>query len=196
MTWIVVSTPLDAKHSLQLKLLAQDHSPLSYLQVLDLWRSDPLFCAWFNQQLAEAPYGAFRWETPPITPQTATRPFECVLIANPGLAREPEPAAFAAHFDPRALAVAFWNLGRDAMMVVPCPRGPHDHYGHLAAFVRGAPPEQIHALWARVGVEAGRRLSSQRPLWISTAGAGVSWLHVRLDDHPKYYGHKPYRTVS
>ncbi|MFL6237620.1 MAG: DUF6940 family protein [Thermoanaerobaculia bacterium] len=27
-------------------------------------------------------------------------------------------------------------------------------------------------------------------------GAGVSWLHVRLDDRPKYYGYGPYRTEA
>ncbi len=31
------------------------------------------------------------------------------------------------------------------------------------------------------------------PVWLSTAGAGVSWLHVRLDTRPKYYHHGPYR---
>ncbi|MGI9175867.1 MAG: DUF6940 family protein [Rhodothermales bacterium] len=24
-------------------------------------------------------------------------------------------------------------------------------------------------------------------MWLSTAGGGVSWLHVRLDSRPKYY---------
>jgi hypothetical protein len=37
-----------------------------------------------------------------------------------------------------------------------------------------------------------RRVGRQ-PVWLSTAGAGVAWLHVRLDDRPKYYGHGPYR---
>ena len=35
-----------------------------------------------------------------------------------------------------------------------------------------------------------------RPVWLSTAGAGVSWLHVRLDDRPKYYGCGPYRQYA
>ena len=34
------------------------------------------------------------------------------------------------------------------------------------------------------------------PVWVSTAGAGVSWLHVRLDDRPKYYGYQPYRNLE
>jgi hypothetical protein len=33
---------------------------------------------------------------------------------------------------------------------------------------------------------------STTPVWLSTAGAGVAWLHVRLDDRPKYYSHRPY----
>jgi NADH:ubiquinone oxidoreductase subunit len=33
----------------------------------------------------------------------------------------------------------------------------------------------------------------EQPVWLSTAGMGVAWLHVRLDDRPKYYGYSPYR---
>jgi hypothetical protein len=36
----------------------------------------------------------------------------------------------------------------------------------------------------------------RKPVWLSTAGAGVSWLHVRLDDRPKYYGYRPYQEAS
>jgi hypothetical protein len=32
-----------------------------------------------------------------------------------------------------------------------------------------------------------------RPLWLSTAGGGVDWVHMRLDDQPKYYRHLPWR---
>jgi hypothetical protein len=44
-----------------------------------------------------------------------------------------------------------------------------------------------------VGDAVARRLSSA-PLWLSTSGLGVAWLHVRLDERPKYYTHAPYRT--
>ena len=65
-------------------------------------------------------------------------------------------------------------------------------FAHLAAFVRGAPAQQRHVLWQRVADAMMRRLSGQ-PVWLSTAGAGVSWLHVRLDDRPKYYSFSEYR---
>lgn len=30
------------------------------------------------------------------------------------------------------------------------------------------------------------------PIWLNTAGAGVPWLHIRLDSRPKYYRYQPY----
>jgi hypothetical protein len=77
-------------------------------------------------------------------------------------------------------------------MIVPCPAGPQSAYSHIGAFVRSAPEQQRHALWRRVGSAMQPRLSPT-PVWLSTAGAGVPWLHVRLDDRPKYYGVATYR---
>lgn len=49
-------------------------------------------------------------------------------------------------------------------------------------------------LWRCVAETMLRRLSG-RPLWLSTAGAGVAWLHVRVDPVPKYYAYPPYRVA-
>jgi hypothetical protein len=175
----------------------QDSSPVSYAEILRRWQQDADFRSRFIALLADAPFAAFRWETPPITTATANRPFEFVLLDSPGLARNPDADAFAEYLGEVATdgVVAFANLGKDAIMVVPCPNGPLSAYGHLAAFVRQAPESQRHALWALVGAAMQRRLSS-KPVWLSTAGAGVSWLHVRLDDRPKYYGYRPYRESA
>jgi hypothetical protein len=171
-------------------------SPVSCAEVLRRWRSDAEFRAFFMGLLADAPYAAFRWETPPLTAATADRPFEFVLLDSPGLAEKPDAAAFAEHFrGPAGGVVEFPNLGGDAILVVPCPGGPLSAYGHLGAFVRQAPEPQRHALWELVGAAMQRRLGA-RPVWLSTAGAGVSWLHVRLDDRPKYYGYAPYRRTA
>jgi hypothetical protein len=172
-------------------------SPVPYGEVLRLWREDADFRALFLALLADAPFAAFRWETPPVTRATADRPFEFVLLDDPWLARDPEPQAFADHFAAAAEGgvVEFANRGGDAVLVVPCPQGSPSAYGHLAAFVRQAPGPQRHALWQAVGAAMQRRLGD-RPVWLSTAGAGVAWLHVRLDDRPKYYGYQPYRRAA
>ena len=169
-------------------------SPVSYAEVLRRWHRDADFRSWFIAVLADSPFSAFRWETPPITTATANRSFEFVLLDSPGLATKPDADAFAEHFGSGSAGgvVAFPNLGKDAILVVPCPNNPLSAYGHLAAFVRQAPEPQIHSLWELVGAAMQRRLGT-KPVWLSTAGAGVSWLHVRLDDRPKYYGYRPYR---
>lgn len=168
--------------------------PATFTDVLRAWLDDAVFRTLFNAWLAEVPFSAFRWETPPITSATATRPFEFVLLDSPGLSRRPDTRAFAEHFGGASETgvVVFPNLGKDAIMVVPCPLAAPSAYGHLAAFVREAPESQRDALWQSVGSVMGRRVGA-RPVWLNTAGAGVAWLHVRLDDRPKYYGFESYR---
>lgn len=175
-----------------LHALRRESSPVSYADVLRLWQHDTGFRTYFLGVLADAPFAEYRWETPPITSATADRPFEFVLHDTPGLSRTPDRDAFAEHFTPADQVVSFPNLGGDATLVVPCPRADDSAYGHLAAFVRLAPEVQQHALWKRVGEVMEKRLGRER-VWLSTAGAGVSWLHVRLDGQPKYYSHAPYR---
>jgi hypothetical protein len=174
-----------------------DASPVSYAEVLRRWQIDAGFRSFFIAVLADSPYSAFRWETPAITKSSASQAFEFVLLDSPGLARTPDTEAFGEHFRSATDGgvIAFPNLGSDAIMIVPCPLGPVSAYGHLAAFVRKAPEMQKHALWNLVGAVMERRLGT-KPVWLSTAGAGVSWLHVRLDDRPKYYGHAPYRKAA
>jgi len=161
--------------------------------VLRGWEHDEAFRSFFNSLLAGSPYRAFRWETPAVTSATLSQPFEFVLLDSPGLARSPDPQPFVEYFQHARDSVAvFANLGGDATMVVPTPVASSDAYGHLAAFTRLAPESQRDALWQAVGKAMVERIS-ETPVWLSTAGAGVSWLHVRLDDRPKYYGFAPYR---
>ena len=177
-------------------VLRRGSDAASYSEVIEAWRSDAEFRSWFNALLAGLSFSAFRWETPPVSAQTASRPFEFVVLDSPGLARRPDPDAFVERFQsqPHSEVLVFPNLGGDAIMVVPRPVAPASAYGHLAAFVREAPEQQQDALWQAVGDAMARRMSA-KPVWLSTAGAGVSWLHVRLDDRPKYYGFARYRSA-
>lgn len=177
--------------------LRRDGSSVSFREVLRLWAEDEPFRSYFLGLLADAPFAGFRWETPPVTAATAGgQAFEFVLLGAPELARTPEPEAFADQLERSGVAtatvLAFPNLGNDAVLVVPRAMGDPTSYVHLAAFVRGAPVSQRHHLWRTVGTTMESRLAKD-PVWLSTAGMGVSWLHVRLDSRPKYYGFAPYR---
>ena len=189
--WTAHSEDLPGGRGLRLTI-ALDSRPASYGEIISAWQNDKDFRSLFNSFLAGAPYSAFRWETPPVTAGTLSQLFECVILDSPSLARQPDREAFAEHFENSEASIAvFANLGRDAVMVVPRPVADSSAYGHLAAFVRLAPDFQRDELWRSVGEAMAARVSA-KPVWLSTAGAGVSWLHVRLDDRPKYYGYGPY----
>ncbi len=184
-----------SKRALRFAVL-RDAKPATVGDVIHGWRADEAFRTAFNDWLADAPFAAYRWETPGAVAASVARPFECVLLDDPGLARPPDPDAFAEHFASTGEpVVSFANLGRDAILVVPRPLGDPSGYAHLAAFVRHAPYAQRSALWQRVGDAVAGRLGA-KPVWLSTAGAGVPWLHVRLDDRPKYYGWEENRAMA
>lgn len=193
--WQCVPEPLPGGRVVRFVPRDPSGAQLPYRDGLRLLRTDETFRGFFASLLSAAPFDAFRWETPPVDAATVDRAFEFVLLDAPALNRPPDAEAFEDRFrsarDGRQV-VAFPNLGNDAVLVVPCPAGPPETYAHLAAFVRGAPAAQVHELWQTVAAEMESRLSAA-PVWLSTAGMGVSWLHVRLDARPKYYGFGAYR---
>jgi len=172
-------------------------SPVSYAEVIHHWQNDADFRAFFIALLRDSPFPTFRWETPPVTQTTANQPFEFVLLDSPDLAGDPDPEAFAEHFVNMAPGevVEFPNLGGDAILIAPCPDDSSSDYGQLAAYLRHSREAQQHSLWKRVGAAMQSRLS-ERPVWLSIAGGGVAWLHIRLDDRPKYYGYAAYRNAT
>ena len=111
-----------------------------------------------------------------------------------------------------AAGCVFQNLGGDAILIAPTDwkESPSSSssscYGHLANFVRGASDEQNVQLWQIVAETLSDRLlgssppssattmtaASSEPVWFSTAGTGVAWLHFRLDSRPKYYLYQPF----
>lgn len=160
-------------------------------------RGDPALRSRLTATLAACPFAGFFWETPAVAAATTASPFEMVVVAAPHLMRaQPSPAAFAEHLGPGPASVrTFANLGGDAILVVPQGLAEAAVYGHLAAFLRTGPAAQIDALWQAVGEAlAAAWARSPAPLWLSTSGSAVPWLHVRLDARPKYYAYAPYRA--
>ncbi len=173
-------------------LLYANDTQLTYQQTINYWKTSPAFCAFWIQQLQASPFTGYTWETPSITTKTVDRPFECVTVYNAlfqGLS--PEIQAFEDCFSKENPVVDFPNLSGDAHLVVPCPLAKESCYTHIACFTQNAPMSQQLALWQKVGATAAVRLS-EKPMWISTAGMGIYWLHVRFDSRPKYYRHREY----
>lgn len=174
--------------------LWEEETPLSFRQFLNSLAQSPEFCHFYNRLLAESPFEAFFWEHPVLSPETLDRPYECMLIrSNTLFDILPESRSFAEHFQNAAPVVDFPNRRGDAHLIVPTPIAEENHYTHLARFIRHAPKEQQAALWQKVGETTLSILQKSSPRWLSTAGLGVYWLHIRLDTRPKYYRHQPYR---
>lgn len=177
--------------------IRQDESPVSFGAYLKLLEENREFASWYTYLLAAADYEAFFWEHPPLCDANIKSEVEFVLLDSPALARiRPNPEPFRSHFgrDRDCEIVSFRSLGGDAILLAPRPSGSLEGCGHLAAFVRQASQSQVENLWRETG-RAVRENLSERKLWLSTSGLGVSWLHIRLDSYPKYYQHRPYATM-
>jgi hypothetical protein len=173
-----------------------DESTMSFDAVLESWVNDETFRTFFSNALSGSSFAGFRWETPPLITATISNAFEFVLVNSPGFCkRRTDSVTFQEKFRDakREDVITFANIGGDATMIVPTPKSDDTAYGHLAAFVRNAHSRQTNSLWRVVG-KTVRDQTSNDPIWLSTAGGGVAWLHVRVDSTPKYYAHAPYRT--
>jgi hypothetical protein len=161
--------------------------------------SDPEVRTELDRCIADAPFQALFFEMPPLTHGRLDAAARFVLVEARSLLRMlPDPHAFAEHLRGPGPAVrSFSNLSGDSLLVAPRDDGPPATYVHLAAFCRDAPPEQRDLLWRVVAEETLERVEHRdAPLWVSTSGLGVGWLHVRLDARPKYYSHRPYRALD
>jgi hypothetical protein len=200
--WLATTEPLDGGQVLRLTLTA-DSVAVSNRTVCDLWQRESAFGAFFSATLAAMPFAAFFWEVHPITAASADDPFECVVVDSPALSGVttdggPFGAQIAASRSDDGM-VTFENLAGDALLIAPCAVPGTPGYAHLAAFVRRAPEDLQYTFWARVGAALTSCLSSHpgpAPVWLSTSGLGVYWLHARLDRYPKYYTHAPYRQMA
>lgn len=176
------------------RLLAGSDS-LPFRDLFHLLASDDGFADWYTDLLSRCDYQAFYWEHPPLTVEDMDHAAEFVLIEARLLASlSPDPAPFRSRFDERIGedVIMFPNLGGDATLIVPRPVGPPEAYPHLAAFVHRAPESQVRRLWRRTAETVLNEITTA-PRWLSTAGLGVAWLHVRLDTQPKYYSYAPYK---
>jgi hypothetical protein len=159
--------------------------------------------------IAASQYTSLLFETPGTSwLASSTTPFEFALVDAPALRVFAEGStdryAFAEHFnaaskqEERNSVCSFSNLGGDASLVSPLPPsdGNDASYSHLAIFLRNAPRSQVAEFWELAAATYLRVLKEKEPMeksWFSTNGMGVAWLHLRIDDRPKYYSYAPFK---
>lgn len=176
--------------------LFKDSTQLTNREFLNLLSTSDTFINFFNDILKDSVFEGYFWEVKPINEQSLDDSFEFVLIESAGIAQKrPDPRPFLEHLEKEQYASTFTNLGKNAQLIAPAIMGKPRQYAHIAGFVRNAPLEQILAFWRLVGLEFQNLIGADNK-WLSTAGFGVSWLHVRIDSRPKYYRFKPYKTIA
>ena len=172
--------------------LFQNTEPLTFSALFGLLQDDQEFADWYTELLKNSAFTSYFWEHPPLITSGFAREAEFVMIDAPMLeSMRPDTEAFRSYFAGEDVAT-FRNLGGDAILIAPSSESSSSTYPHLAAFLRTAPEQQVRNLWRSVG-RAVRDALSDQPIWLSTSGLGVAWLHIRLDSYPKYYQHQPYK---
>ncbi len=174
--------------------VSENDRDLNIRDVLDLWELDPEFVDFYISIFKRCGFLRYVWETPAMSTHSMDRTFEFVIHDSAWLSGPPDRQIFADYYNTEAARegiVAFDNLGGDALLVVPSPYWNDADYSGLAAFFRNAPVAQQRTLWHELARHVKSRLS-EKPIWVSVAGGGVPWLHIRLDDAPKYYRYGPY----
>ncbi|WP_299277216.1 hypothetical protein [uncultured Psychroserpens sp.] len=170
-----------------------DGKTISYRDWIDLIQNSVEFCTFYTELLRTCDFKGFFWEVKPINKNELDFDFEFVLVEGSNLKYlVANSSRFEKYFTPHEDAVSFPNLRGDAQLVVPTKISEAKHYAHLALFLRHAPKSQILSFWKKVGTTFSQFLGEDKK-WLSTAGLGVHWLHVRIDSSPKYYRHKDYK---
>ncbi|MEM9860095.1 MAG: hypothetical protein AAF938_00665 [Myxococcota bacterium] len=172
-------------------------SPLRWSAFCDALELQAEVRAALTTTLQNADHAAYFWECCPWPPDEDPT-FEFVILPAPNLAnRRVNAAPFANHLRTGSgLTRTFLSLRGDAELVVPARDGDEAHFGHLGSWIRAANAAQIDAIWFALAQAINTwRQSDRGTLWVSTAGGGVPWLHLRLDSRPKYYKHTPFKGL-
>lgn len=196
-----------------------DFRRMSVYDVVDQWLNSSDFCDFFTSVLNDTTLAAYFLEMAPFPldeKQMAAREFELVTVFSRPLAKaKPDPQPFMNHLEEcRGYVANFTSLGGYTMLVVPClpnKRESWKHYTSIRPFVGRTQKNsfrhtQQRLLWQKVAqcvlgmvdrnAECAAHSDTAPPLWISTSGLEVSWLHVRMDLKPKYISYKPYKLMQ
>jgi hypothetical protein len=91
-------------------------------------------------------------------------------------------------------AIASINLPKDTILVIPKPR-QNKNFANIYYFMKNASKIQQKELWKLVAKQAKIMLKKYDNIWISSQGLGISYLHIRICNFPKYYEKSKLQTI-
>ena len=177
--------------------LATGSRELSFGEVLRYWRH-PDFVVTYRDLLLALQLAEFFWEHPRITRAERFEPYEVAIVPSSSLDRlTANPAPFGGKINPNRATNVFLNLSGSALLVVPSPErrdGAELDFSTLRRFLTHAGKPRLTNFFRTLAETWEQQLTDDTPhKFLSTHGLGVSWLHVRLDERPKYYRTREYR---
>ena len=131
---------------------------------------------------------------PSFSNEELNKDFEFVLIKRFGI-NKCDKKMFHEKFNncDKQKIIVFESLGRDAILVVPCPI-KNKNFSNLKTFTKNADEEHQILLWKQINKEMINLLNHKKKFWLSTHGDAINYLHVRLDFYPKYFVYKKYKN--
>ena len=192
MIWNTEIEEISKDRVFKFRILAEGRC-LLFAEAIAYLTSSKEFRGFLTDELVQVKFDGFFWEVKPISKNRIDDTFEFVVVQARRINDfEADAVTFKEYFKKDVLVTTFKNLRGDAQLVVPVNVSTECNYAHFASFLRTGLPEQIDAFWELVGKEYTKQLSD-KPIWLSTAGLGVHWLHVRFDQRPKYYRFEEYQ---
>lgn len=93
------------------------------------------------------------------------------------------------YFKNRKDVAVFMNLTNDAKLIVPkyLKNISRRTYLNISTFSRNAPIKQQIHLWEEVFKQLKKCHKNNKDCYLNTHGLGIGWLHIRIDEVPKYY---------
>lgn len=123
----------------------------------------------------------------PIYEATKQTTFLIIDASNKFKNKIHDSSVFNSYFTNDKLCITTLNLKKDALMVIPTINGGNTNYLNILSFIRTANYKQIDALLCELGIQVCKQIKINKPIYVSTHGLGVYWLHIRIENTPKYY---------
>lgn len=181
--------------------IISDKNYLTYENFYELIRISPKLINDIISILKASPFESYYLEFSPVSWNSlAERTFEFVIIKTTGFIMKTDMVTFGeTNINTNSNNVfTFPNLSKKSILVSPCYNHNYNIniYNNIGTFMRSSNLEQQFLLFSTVFAQLLTQLKKNinNFLWLSTHGKGVAWLHVRIDDNPKYISYQPYKS--